>query len=115
MRSGEFFRAWTKSKMTVIQKKLKRLRKNVDSCDKKILQALARRLSVVHEIGLLKRGAGIPLKQVNRWQEIIVSRSALGKILGLRPILIKRLFKVIHHESLQIQRELPKKNERKRK
>ncbi len=82
------------------------LRSEIDSTDEKILKLLAQRMSIVHRLGNAKKEAGLTMMQSERWMQVVEQRLRKGTALGLNPIFIHDILKVIHDESLRIQMEL---------
>lgn len=90
-------------------KLLEKYRKAIDREDKKILQALSRRLQNAEKIGKLKKELGLPVFQKNRWAEVIKTRRQLSKALGLSAPFVSALYHVIHEEAVRIQNKKGKK------
>lgn len=91
--------------------KLAYLRRIIDSIDEELLQILAKRMKIVEQIGEYKRENNITIFQLERWNEIIHTRSDLGENLDLDVEFIKRILMEIHKESIQIQTEILNQNE----
>lgn len=83
---------------------LDRLRKVIDSSDKALLEALAKRMSASQEIGVVKRAQHIPPLDAARWKQVLDARVERGAKLGLSPTFINKLYALIHEESLSIQK-----------
>ena len=82
---------------------LQRLRKEIDSLDEELLRALAKRFEKVQEMRKVKKAAELPALDEKRWQEVVKSRLATAKALGLPPRLTKELLAIIHEHSLEIE------------
>ena len=103
----------TKSEHAVLAKK----RKKIDALDTIILSALAQRFLEVETIAQLKIKYDLPLRQKDRWEELLKERTVLGKELKLLPSFVVSLMKLIHKESLAQQEKLKhfSKDKKKRK
>ncbi|MBL7875728.1 MAG: bifunctional 3-deoxy-7-phosphoheptulonate synthase/chorismate mutase type II [Cyclobacteriaceae bacterium] len=79
------------------------LRDQIDHLDDEIMQKLAARMKISEKIGQYKKENNVTILQVNRWEEIIQTRIALCKAMGLNEEFTNELLKLIHHESIQVQ------------
>lgn len=95
--------------------KLERLRKNIDSIDHDLIETLAARQRIIEEIGDFKKKNRISVLQLDRWNKIITSRPDWGVQLGMNKELIEELYKLIHADSIKIQNEISKPENRKDK
>jgi chorismate mutase len=82
---------------------LKSLRSSIDKIDYEILELLASRSKLVHEIGLFKKENNITIFQPERWAEVVATRKQYGAEIHLSEELILDLVKNIHRESISIQ------------
>jgi chorismate mutase len=82
------------------------LRRQIDVTDAALLDALARRMTLVTQIGRLKQVAAIATVQPDRWRQLLEQRIELGRSLQLPDGFIVALFELIHHESIQLQNRL---------
>ena len=64
------------------QDKIKKLRKNIDTIDYKIIDLLDCRFSISKEIGEIKTSSGIEISDTNREKEIIegLTKKLAGKL-----------------------------------
>jgi chorismate mutase len=85
------------------QKKLERLRKEIDGLDKNLLQTLRKRFKIVEKISKIKKKLKLPAHQKARWEEMLKERVARGISLKLDKGFTQSLFKLIHKESKRIQ------------
>ena len=83
---------------------LQTMRMKIDSIDKILLSALAKRAELVRAIGKYKQKHNLKLFDRKRWSEVIKTRITTGKSMGLSPGFIREIFKLIHKNSLFIQR-----------
>lgn len=88
--------------------KLTKLRRQIDDIDYQILHKIAKRMQFSQEIGKYKRNNGMRVLQSNRWDEVLKSREAFAKKMGLYTIFTINLLELIHHESIRKQTELIK-------
>ena len=79
------------------------LREQIDHLDDEIMQKLANRMKISEKIGQYKKENNVTILQVGRWEEIMQTRIALCKAMGLSEEFTTELLKIIHHESIQIQ------------
>jgi chorismate mutase len=87
------------------------LRDQIDHLDDEIMQKMAQRMKISEKIGQYKKENNVTILQVNRWEEIIQTRIALGKAMGLDAQFTSDLLKLIHQESIQIQTKVMNKVE----
>ena len=83
--------------------KLESLRKEIDELDDEIFQKIASRMKVADQIGEYKRENSVTILQVDRWEEIVSKRIALGVAMGLDDEFVKTYLKLIHKESIRRQ------------
>lgn len=94
------------------QKKLKKLRSEIDQVDRALLSILKKRSAIVQKIAVLKIKNKLPIIQKSRNLEIQKNRRAQGEKLGLAPQYINKLFQILIRQSVQDQRNLVKKKSR---
>lgn len=83
---------------------LDKLREIIDKVDAQILKLLARRMELVAAVGRYKRERGIRPLNPKRWREVIESRQAQARELGLAEALVGEILGVIHKYALMIER-----------
>lgn len=88
---------------------LSTLRQVIDEIDDELLRALARRMEVVERIGEYKKGHNVTILQIQRWLEIVKSRTATGLQLGLEEETILELCQLLHKASIKRQTEVMRK------
>lgn len=69
---------------------LEKYRAEIDKVDTEIIQRLAKRFEIVKKIGEYKKKHNLPALDKKRWQEVLSSRIAFAKSLGLPEELIKK-------------------------
>ena len=82
---------------------LNELRAQIDKLDDELLELLARRMRVSHEIGQYKKEHSMPILQAKRYDEILNKRGAQAVELGINPEFVKTLLQAIHEESVHEQ------------
>ena len=95
----------------VFKDTLSLLREQIDQLDDEIMQKLSKRMKVSEKIGQYKKENNVTILQVNRWEEIVQSRAALGKAMGLDEGFTRDLLRLVHHESIQVQTKVMNKVE----
>jgi len=87
------------------ERELEKLRNYIDIADKKLLAALAERMSSVKKIGDLKDEEGLPVVDEKRWSDVLSKRIAWGTYMGLSSELIRNIFEEIHTSSKALQKK----------
>lgn len=87
------------------------LREQIDQIDDEIMQKMASRMKISEKIGQYKKENNVTILQVNRWEEIVQTRAALGKAMGLDEGFTRDLLRLVHHESIQVQTKVMNKIE----
>ena len=82
------------------------LRKQIDECDNNLMQELAKRMRVAREIGTFKKEHDMTILQTGRYNEILDKRGSQGVLLGVDSEFIKKVFELIHEESVRQQMEI---------
>ena len=88
---------------------LKKLRAQIDLVDNTILETLGKRMLIAENIGQLKKSKNVAVLQTKRWNEILVKMVLEGKKHNLSEEFILKLFKAIHQESINHQKQILKK------
>jgi len=85
-----------------MDKRLKKLRQEIDNIDKKILDLLEERMKIVHEVGDLKQELEISVEDLNRENDIIkrLTAQSSGELSAKQLI---RIFTAVFKSSKQIQ------------
>jgi chorismate mutase len=79
------------------------LRRQIDGIDEGLLELLARRMRISHEIGIYKKEHNMPILQTPRFDEILDNRSKTGITMALNPGFVKKILSAIHEESVRLQ------------
>jgi chorismate mutase len=89
--------------------RLVQFRKMIDEVDDELINVLKKRMSIIEQIGEYKRENGLTIFQLERWQEILKSRSEWGEKLGISAAHTEKICQLLHEESIRIQTELMNK------
>jgi chorismate mutase len=92
------------------QQQLEDLRQMIDSLDAEVVDLIAKRMSLVEQIAMVKQEHQISVFQPERWYEIINNRTKQGEPLQLNEAFILKLFEIIHDKSIKTQFEVMQKN-----
>lgn len=84
---------------------LKKLRSEIDQMDSKIIELLSQRLQNVKKIGELKKQLNLPPLDMNRWREILESRTSMAEKLGLSRVFVESIWNTIHEQALEIEKK----------
>ncbi len=88
---------------------IKALRQQIDTLDNDLTDLLAKRMRVCREIGQYKKEHGVTVLQTGRYNEILNKRGAQGALTGLGEDFVKKMFELIHEESVRQQLEIVNK------
>lgn len=86
------------------------LRAQIDEIDDRLLHALKERMEVVRQIGSYKRENDVTILQLERWKEILTTRTDKGKSLGLSEPFMTRYLELIHKASIREQSNVMNQN-----
>ncbi|MRR21769.1 3-deoxy-7-phosphoheptulonate synthase [bacterium] len=87
---------------------LEELRNRIDSIDHQLIGLLASRMRISQEMGEFKCRNGVTVFQLERWLEILQSRTQHGITEGLDREFVGRVIRIIHEESIRCQDEVMK-------
>ena len=87
---------------------LKKLRAQIDVVDNQLLEILGNRMLVAEAIGKLKKEKNVAVLQSKRWNEILGKMVLEGEQHKLSEEFILKLFKAIHQESINHQKQILK-------
>jgi len=88
---------------------LEQYREQIDSIDAQMIELLGQRMNIVEQIGEYKSKNNVAILQLERWENILRTRTALGEKLSLPKKFIKKLLQLIHKESITKQTEVMRK------
>jgi chorismate mutase len=89
--------------------RLEEMRNRIDSIDHQIIGLLAARMRISDEMGEFKCRNGVTVFQLERWLEILQSRTQQGISEGLDEEFTGRMIRAIHEESIRCQDEVMKR------
>lgn len=87
-----------------MQNNLEKLRKKINTLDKKILTTLSERLATAEKIGKIKKITGKKIIDLQREQELFALHQVWAEDLQLPEELVIKLFKLILQQSKKIQK-----------
>lgn len=82
---------------------LEEFRDRIDSIDEQILQLMGERMNLARSIGHYKKENNMTIYQVERWNEILITRQRSGSLKELDLEFIFKLYQLIHDESIRLQ------------
>lgn len=88
---------------------LEELRNRIDSIDHQLIGLLASRMRISEEMGEYKCRSGVTVFQLERWLEILESRTQHGISEGLDSEFVGKVIRMIHEESIRCQDVVIKK------
>lgn len=88
---------------TGFRNRLEELRNRIDSIDQQIIELVASRMRISKEMGEFKCLNDVTVFQLERWLEILRTRTQNGISEGLDEEFVGRLVRIIHEESIRCQ------------
>lgn len=85
---------------------LNTLRTQIDVIDHQLIEILGKRMKVADGIGQLKKDRNVAILQTRRWNEILGKMILEGEQNNLSEEFVLRVFKAIHQESINHQKEI---------
>jgi chorismate mutase len=85
---------------------LNKLRVSINKTDEDLLQLLYQRMDIAEQIGSYKKRNNMTILQVGRWKELLESRLEIASAMGLNKPFVRRLYNLIHEESIRKQAEV---------
>lgn len=95
--------------MTPEEKKLNTLRNEIDQLDRRMFLLLKKRFFLVKKIGKIKAIHNLPIIQKNRLNAMLKQHLKQNKKLKLDSEFIESLIRLIHRESVKIQKLINKR------
>jgi len=89
--------------MTTTTESLNELRSRIDKLDDELLELLARRMRVSHDIGRYKKEHDMPVLQTQRYEELLSRRAAQAVEMGMDREFMRTVLQAIHEESIRQQ------------
>lgn len=91
--------------------KLTQYRSMIDEIDDELINVLKKRMNVIEQIGQYKKEQHITIFQLERWQEILRTRSQWAEKIGIPRAHIEKLCILLHEESIRLQTEVMNKKD----
>jgi chorismate mutase len=91
--------------------KLTELRHLIDDLDADLMTLLGRRKEIIEKIGQYKKEKDITIFQLQRWMEILKTRSDWAAEKGIDRIFIEKMCQLMHEESIRLQNEILNKGQ----
>ncbi len=85
---------------------LEQLRAIIDQQDEELVRVLRERMTIVEQVGALKKEQNITILQPDRWNEIFHSRTEWAQKHNLSEDFVLHIFQLIHQESIRKQTEV---------
>ena len=82
---------------------LEELRNQVDSIDFQLIELIASRMNISEKMGEYKFKNNVAVLQMERWMEILRTRTDHGIQRKMEPAFIERFMTLLHQESIRIQ------------
>jgi len=82
---------------------LEELRNQVDSIDFQLIELIASRMNISEKMGEYKFKNNVAVLQMERWMEILRTRTDHGIQRKIEPAFIERFMTLLHQESIRIQ------------
>jgi len=89
---------------------LEDLRDQIDEIDNNLINILGTRMEMARAIGACKKQNGVTILQNSRWNEIVQGRTKQGMKKQLTSDFVKKLFEIIHQESIHHQKQVMQGN-----
>lgn len=90
----------------IFDHQIQELRNIIDRVDVDLIEAIAKRMEIVDKIGEHKKANNVTILQMERWFEVLNTRTTKGELLGLEKSFLTRLFDMVHEESIRKQQEV---------
>jgi chorismate mutase len=82
---------------------LEELRNQIDSIDFQLIELVASRMDISEKMGEYKFKNNVAVLQMERWLEILRTRTDHGTLRRMEPAFIERMMTLLHQESIRIQ------------
>lgn len=91
---------------TPVMNQILEIRKEIDVVDKKLLEALNRRVELAATIGELKKEYNVSILQLERWKQVIDNCMVLAAEKGLNSEFIRNVLIQVHDEAIRLQSKI---------
>ncbi len=82
---------------------LEELRNQIDSIDYQLIELISSRMNIAEKIGDYKFSNNVTILQMERWLEILRTRTEHGGMLKLEASFVEKIMTLLHQESIRIQ------------
>lgn len=86
------------------------LRSQIDKLDEEVIGLIGERMKLAEQIGAYKKEHNMMIFQLDRWQEIVATRSQLAERMGLSKDFIDKFLEQLHKESIRAQTRIMNHN-----
>ena len=90
---------------------LQSLRSRIDKVDEEIIHLLGKRMRITEELGRFKKEESVTIFQIDRWKEILETRTMLAEQVGLSKEFILKYLEQLHKESIRTQTRVMNKRD----
>jgi chorismate mutase len=90
---------------SLLPEDLSSLRAEINELDERLLNLMAERMQLSVRVANYKKSHGLPAVQQDRMKEIYETRRAWAAARGLSDEFARRLFQLIHDESVNVQEQ----------
>ncbi len=90
---------------------LQTLRSRIDKVDEEIIHLIGKRMRITEELGRFKKEESVTIFQIERWKEILESRTMLAEQVGLSKEFILKYLEQLHKESIRTQTRVMNKRD----
>jgi chorismate mutase len=90
---------------------LQTLRSRMDKVDEEIIHLLGKRMRIAEELGRFKKEESVTIFQIDRWKEILETRTMLAEQVGLSKEFIQKYLEQLHKESIRTQTRVMNKRD----
>ncbi len=90
---------------------LGQFRNMINEIDEELIHVLKKRANIIEQIGEYKKEHNITIFQLDRWQEILRTRSQWSERMGVPRAHIEKICQLLHEESIRIQTEIMNKKD----
>jgi chorismate mutase len=91
--------------------KLQLLRNIIDELEEEMIQLTRKRIDIIEQIAEYKKDNNVSVFQLERWMEILKSRTQSGLDKKLNKEFVEKLCLLLHEESIRVQTELMSKQQ----
>jgi len=91
---------------TSAMEQVQRIRNSIDDIDKRLLDLLFDRVSLIEKLGELKCENNVSVLQLDRWKNIIENAMSIARRHGLNEEFIRNVFIQIHDEAIRLQSQM---------